>query len=118
MPDKQERYRKRNAAQGLQRVEVIVPEALAPYLKAYARALRDAHSLGLDTPLFDGMGRNIDDRLICSTTAQLKVKPHAGDTTKAPERRAAKLEIGGKRQSKPTPTKKVRPDFSKGLLDE
>lgn len=118
MPDKQDRYRERKNAQGFQRVEVLIPQDAAPLLKAYARALRDAHSLGLDTPLFDGMGRNTDDRLIGSATARPTVKPRAGDTTKAPEMRTAKLEIDGEHQSKPTPTKKVRPDFSKGLLDE
>lgn len=57
MTSKQDRYRKRKAEQGFQRVEVLVPEVLAPHLKAYARALRDTHALGTAPPLFDGMGR-------------------------------------------------------------
>lgn len=118
MPNKQDRYRERKTEQGFQRVELLIPQGAAPLLKAYARALRDAHSLGLDTPLFDGMGRNIDDRQIGFATARQTVKPRAGDTTKTAEIRTAKLEIDGEHQSKPTPMKKVRPDFSKGLLDE
>lgn len=61
MPGKQDRYRKRKAEQGFQRIELLVPEAAAPYLKAYARALRDAHALGLEPPLFDGMRLSTDE---------------------------------------------------------
>lgn len=55
MPAKQERYRKCKADQGFQRVELLVPQELVSHLKSYARALRDAHALGLAPPLFDGM---------------------------------------------------------------
>jgi len=57
MTDKQGRYRQRKIDQGLKRVEVLVPSESVPYLKAYARALRDAHQLGLITPSFEGMPR-------------------------------------------------------------
>ena len=113
MPDKQERYRKRNAAQGLQRVEVIVPEALAPYLKAYARALRDAHALGMEPPLFDGLRSNTrparqDDTAEFSQAAQQhSVAEHVQcEPLTAPLIRQRKSDLATK----------PRPDFSKGLL--
>lgn len=117
MPDKQNRYRERKAEQGLQRVEVLIPQDAAPLLKAYARALRDAYSLGMDAPLFNGMAHN-NDRPIDNATARQTLKPNTGDTTKTPEMRTAKRGIKAERQTKPTPKKKLRPDFSKGLLDE
>ena len=79
MIDKQDRYRKRKSEQGFQRVEVLIPEALAPLLKAYARALRDAHSLGVEPPLFDGMNGNQSSQVIApapSDSAISHQKPH------------------------------------------
>lgn len=113
MPDKQERYRKRNAAQGLQRVEVIVPEALAPYLKAYARALRDAHALDMEPPLFEGMRVSLQkapwsEAQPPSSAAQQDehtVREKTQSDTAAPVRKL----LGAA---------KTKPDFTKGLLDE
>lgn len=116
MPDKQERYRKRNAEQGLQRVEVIVPEELAPYLKAYARALRDARALGLEPPLFEGLlpastqPTPQADTAKFSQTAQQHSAPEHVETEP--------LTATPSRQRKPEKTVMPRPDFSKGLFDE
>lgn len=55
MPQKQERYRNKKVEQGFRRVELLVPAVATDHLKAYARALRDAHTLGLELPLFEGM---------------------------------------------------------------
>ena len=108
MADKQDRYRKRKSEQGFQRVEVLIPHDTAPLLKAYARALRDAHNLGLEPPLFDGMARTApaqEDRARPtpaepSTPTIAPVKPTARGT------------------GLNTVEAKQRPDFSKGLLDE
>ncbi len=115
MPDKQDRYRKRKAEQGFQRVEVLVPEALAPHLKAYARALRDAHTLGLEPPLFDGMGSSAREILqpvepsTALTEQKRELEEHDQPKPPAPAARPAR-EVAG--------ATKPRPDFSKGLLDE
>ena len=61
VPDKQSRYRKRQTEQGLHRIEVLVPSESIDHLKAYARALRDAHRLGARFPSFDGMPSTPDD---------------------------------------------------------
>jgi len=61
MPDKQSLYRKRQAKQGFHRIEVRVPAEGVAHLKAYARALRDAHRLGARIPSFDGMSSAPDD---------------------------------------------------------
>lgn len=97
MPDKQDRYRKRKAEQGFQRIELLVPEAAAPYLKAYARALRDAHSLGLALPLFEGMGNGESKRTI-------DLPP----SDNAPPRKKQSLSS--------TKAAKAEPDFSNGLF--
>lgn len=115
MPDKQERYRKRNAEQGLQRVEVIVPEALAPYLKAYARALRDAHALGLEPPLFEGMRSNTRPDPQAATA---KFSQAAQQHSVAEHVQTEPLTALQTRQRKSDKAIKPRPDFSKGLLDE
>lgn len=96
MPDKQDRYRKRKGEQGFQRVEVLVPREMTGHLKAYARALRDAHTLRLDPPLFDGMSREAGRQ---------------PDATFAINLRSVS------EQGKPKPVKH-RPDFSGGLLRE
>lgn len=115
MPDKQDRYRKRNAAQGLQRVEVIVPEALAPYLKAYARALRDAHALGLEPPLFEGMRSNtrVDPQPATEKFSQKAQRHSATEHVQTDP-----LTAPPSPPRKPEKTAMPRPDFSKGLLDE
>lgn len=98
MPDKQSRYRQRTLDKGFQRVEVLIPESSVALLKAYARALRDAQTLGLQPPLFDGM------RLM-----------RPADTEGAQP--AARMETFS-----PVPQKrhrnaaKERPDFSDGLI--
>ena len=96
MSDKQSRYRKHKAEQGFQRVEILVPEEAAEHLKAYARALRDAHKLGLALPLFDNLARHRGKPAAPSSPA---VVTHAPQDVKK----------GGNS----TP---VRPDFSGGLL--
>ena len=112
MPDKQDRYRKRKTEQGFQRVEVLVPDALTAHLKSYARALRDAHALGLDPPLFDGMKRatSASADLSSSTSAQPAELPASKPVASA--RPAAQPARSA------TVKSKQRPDFSKGLLDE
>lgn len=119
MPDKQERYRKRKSEQGFQRVEVNVPKDTAPLLKAYARALRDAHSLDLDAPLFDGMKRQIDD---CPLGTAVEEHDHrsssARNATPLPGDRIAQPEDGTKNRSRKKSPLKPRPDFSRGLLDD
>lgn len=115
MPDKQDRYRKRNAQQGLQRVEVIVPEALAPYLKAYARALRDAQALGLEPPLFEGMRSNTRPDSKADTA---KFSQTAQQHSAAEHEQTEPLTAPPSRQRKSDKTAMPRPDFSKGLLDE
>lgn len=118
MLDKQDRYRKRKTEQGLHRVEVLIPQGAVPLLKAYARALRDAHSLGLDAPLFDGMEYRTDHRPTGAATTRHAPKPRTGDTANAIGTRTATLEANADRRSKKCTPDKVRPDFSKGLLDE
>lgn len=118
MPDKQDRYRKRKAEQGLYRVEVLIPQDAVPLLKAYARALRDAHSLGLDAPLFDGMERRPDDRPTGAANAQHAPTAHAGGTSNATGTRMVRLEANADLQNIRSAPDKMRPDFSKGLLDE
>jgi hypothetical protein len=56
MGEKQQRYRSGKLASGWERVELLVPGQAAPWLKAYARALRSAAELGLPMPRFEGMG--------------------------------------------------------------
>ena len=96
MSNKQSRYRKHKAEQGFQRVEVLVPEEATEHLKAYARALRDAHKLGLALPLFDNLARHRDKPAAPSSPA---VVTHAPQDVK--------------KGDKSTP---VRPDFSGGIL--
>ena len=96
MSDKQNRYRTRKSEQGIQRVEVLIPKALAPLLKAYARALRDAHSLGMEPPLFDGMNG----------------RPAPQEIAPAPSG-----SIASHQNSRPNEKpKEKKPDFSKGLF--
>lgn len=106
MPAKQDRYRQRKEEQGFQRVEVIVPSETAAYLKAYARALRDAHQLGLEPPLFAGLHR----------AAEIAISSELPETPldrEPPQGRSDHVAL------KPTaPPVKKRPDFSKGLLDD
>lgn len=118
MPDKQDRYRKRKADQGLYRVEVLIPQDDVPLLKAYARALRDAHSLGLDAPLFDGMEHRLDGRPTGATSVRHAPTPRAGGTSNAAITRTAKLKANADLQNIRNVPDKKRPDFSKGLLDE
>ena len=118
MADKQDRYRKRKNEQGFRRVEVLIPQDAIPLLKAYARALRDAHSLALDAPLFDGMERRDGDRPIGAANARHTPKPRVGHTANAAGTRTARLEANADLQNKKSAPDKVRPDFSKGLLDE
>lgn len=56
MGARQKRYRETKLTSGWERVELLVPAAAVPWLKAYARALRDAVALDLPPPRFDGMG--------------------------------------------------------------
>lgn len=116
MPDKQERYRKRKSQQGFQRVEVLVPEAAVPLLKAYARTLRDAHSLGLDAPLFDGMKRQTDRR--SGGTTEKPATNQRALTRSAPKTHAAQPEDSAQNKNQRSTPEKAQPDFSKGLLDE
>ena len=92
MADKQDRYRQRKTDQGFKRVEVLVPFESIPYLKAYARALRDAHELGLERPLFQSMG-------------QRREQEHV--SINQPENKSREIHEINK-----------RPDFSGGLLDK
>lgn len=115
MPDKQKRYRKRKSEQGFQRVEVLVPEEAVPLLKAYARALRDAHSLGLDAPLFDGMGRQAN-RHQGGTTEKPPTTPRARDTSWAPGEQATQPTHSPQNKNRRSAHEKPRPDFSSGLL--
>lgn len=96
MSDKQGRYRKHKAEQGFHRVEVLVPEEAAEHLKAYARALRDAHKLGLALPLFDNLARHRGKPAAPSSPAMV---------TQAPQ------DVKKSGNSSP-----VRPDFSGGIL--
>lgn len=115
MPDKQDRYRKRKSEQGLKRVEVLVPEAMAIHLKAYARALRDAHALDLEPPLFEGMGssaRQISEAIESNTVSTAQKNERVGqDHPRHPTPKvAAPRNVTG--ETKP------RPDFSGGLLEK
>ena len=103
MSDKQSRYRKHKAEQGFHRVEVLVPEEAATHLKAYARALRDAHRLGARFPSFDGM-------------------PPASDGTYS-RKPASILPKADRKSGKPEPkivsgrhAMQKKPDFSGGLF--
>lgn len=115
MPDKQDRYRQRKNEQGFRRVEVIVPEELVSYLKAYARALRDTHAFGVEPPLFDGLGNR--SRSIMPSVEQ-NIQPTAEEIDEAhqdqpdtsPPPKAPSRKTNG-------PTK-PKPDFSGGLLDK
>ena len=103
MSDKQSRYRKHKVEQGFQRVEVLVPAGATTHLKAYARALRDAHRLGARFPSFDGMPATSDGT--CSR------KP-ASVSTKADRN-------GGKPEPKIVSDRHAmqkKPDFSGGLF--
>jgi hypothetical protein len=101
MPDKQERYRNRQTDQGLKRVEVLVPIKMAAHLKAYARALRDAHQLCVDPPLFEGMAR----------VAAIQILPQeAVPTTKT---NARDIESDTTTQNNTN-----RPNFSKGIFND
>ena len=114
MTVKQDRYRKQKAEQGFQRVEVLVPEAAAPHLKAYARALRDAHALGLEPPLFEGMGssaRKTPEAIMSSTTSA--AQEYENKVSDQPVRRTPAVAAPRKDTGEANP----RPDFSKGLLD-
>tara|TARA_R110000850_G_scaffold20172_2_gene60185 strand:+ start:3831 stop:4178 length:348 start_codon:yes stop_codon:yes gene_type:complete len=115
MADKQDRYRKRKSEQGFQRVEVLVPEVAAPHLKAYARALRDAHALGLEPPLFEGMGssaRKIPEAIMSSTTSA--AQEYESKVNDQPVRPTPTVAAPRKDTREVNP----RPDFSKGLLDD
>lgn len=118
MPGKQERYRKRKSEQGFQRVEVLIPHEAAPLIKAYARALRDAHTLGLDAPLFDGMGHSMSGRPDeARAEKQLPLKKHNHNhnaQTNSPKTLAPHTQRKNDKKSSP----RKRPDFSKGLLDK
>ena len=116
MPDKQDRYRKRKAKQGFQRVEVLIPKDTAPLLKAYARALSDAHSLGLDLPLFDGMGRQADKRPGGATLEEQAPKPPAHNTKSAPGKRVTQPTESAQSKNPKSSPARARPDFSGGLL--
>lgn len=116
MLDKQDRYRKRKSQQGFQRVEVLVPEAAVPLIKAYARALRDAHSLGLDAPLFDGMGRQADKRPGGATLEEQAPKPPAQNTKPAPGERVTQPAKSAQSKNPESSPARARPDFSTGLL--
>jgi hypothetical protein len=103
MPDKQSRYRQRQAAQDFRRIEVLVPAEGVAHLKAYARALRDAHLLGARIPSFDGMPCAPDD-----DSRQNRVANPA-----RPDRKHGPPEPG------PSPGKhgvQKKPDFSGGLF--
>lgn len=115
MPDKQDRYRKRKNEQGFRRVEVIVPEELVSYLKAYARALRDTHEFGVEPPLFDGLGsrnrsvvQSVEQNIQTTTEGIEEVRQNQTDTL--PPTKATPRKTNG-------PTK-AKPDFSGGLLDK
>lgn len=115
MPDKQDRYRKRKSDQGFQRVEVLVPEDMATHLKAYARALRDAHALGLEPPLFDGMrmfSRDAPHRADHDMAAASREHEQA----ERPQPNAPQPSATSARKT--TRATKPRPDFSGGLIDE
>lgn len=118
MPDKQDRYRKRKSEQGLKRVEVLIPHDTAPLLKAYARALRDAHALGLEAPLFNGMEGRSDHRMAGAepTPETQKLRANETEGTARTRFKATEANTGPKR--KKSAPDKMRPDFSKGLLDE
>lgn len=109
MPDKQDRYRKRKAEQGFQRIELLVPEAAAPYLKAYARALRDAHALGLELPLFEEISlskRHTSHPVGYGTAPETRDQPKPRAPTANPVRNT-------------TGAATPRPDFDeRGFLDE
>lgn len=106
MSDKQDRYRERKEGQGFQRVEVLVPSTMAGLLKAYARALRDAHALELDPPLFGGMGRTNT----ASTPTEASTENELSDQVAHP--------LADRRHAPNARNPKTnRPDFSKGLLD-
>lgn len=113
MPDKQDRYRKRKSEQGLKRVEVLVPAAFSAHLKAYARALRDAHKFGAEPPLFDGI------RALSTNTAQPQGQNASSMTLKRDEVEKEQIQSNTmERPRKSEKSKNTRPDFSKGLLDE
>ena len=103
MPDKQSRYRNRQAEQGLQRIELLVPSACIGHLKAYARALRDAHRLGARFPSFNGMPFTPDD-----TPRHNPVAPPAkpDQTHGTPQPRPSRGRQGVQK----------KPDFSGGLF--
>lgn len=118
MPDKQERYRKRKSEQGFKRVEVLVPHSSAPLLKAYARALRDAHALGLEGPLFNGMEGRAGHRTAGAEPARQTSKSHASNIEGTALTGSATPDTNAGAKSKRSVPDKPRPDFSKGLLDE
>ncbi len=104
MSDKQSRYRKHKVEQGFQRVEVLVPSESVEYLKAYARALRDAHRLGSALPLFEGMMPGRSPHQVYSANTQ---------STPPPMAEARPLPAG---PSKSKPRRPTKPDFSRGIL--
>ena len=103
MPDKQDRYRKRKEEQGFQRIELLVPRMAAPYLKAYARALRDAHALGFEPPLFEGLSQTKSTTREPFAPKQSSNIPTQDSVSSKSDERTSKI--------------KPRPDFSSGLLD-
>lgn len=115
MADKQDRYRKRKAEQGFQRVEVLVPEDMAMHLKGYARALRDAHTLGLDPPLFEGM-RNRSRNILPSV--EQNIQPTEEQLGEANQDQPVTLPSKPAQTHKTTRPTKPKPDFSGGLLDK
>ena len=104
MSDKQGRYRKHKAEQGFHRVEVLVPAESVEHLKAYVRALRDAHRLGSAIPLFEGMTPGRSPHRVYSTNIQ---------STPPPVADARPLSAD---PSKSKPRRPTRPDFSRGIL--
>jgi hypothetical protein len=103
VPDKQHRYRNRKLQQGFSRVEVLVPSESIGHMKAYARALRDAHSLGSAFPLFEGM-----------TSTPIPSKAQSEPSPAAVARRPTSAPP--KPKPKPKPSHPAKPDFSGGIL--
>lgn len=112
MPDKQERYRKRKSEQGFQRVEFLIPQEATPLLKAYARALRDAHALGLEPPLFDGMRAPVRD----APQTEMASAGKGHGNAERPQPNASQSFATS--SHKTTRVTKPRPDFSGGLIDK
>ena len=112
MGKRQQAYRERRLAQGWERIELLVPAEAAPWLRAYAGALRSAADLGLPMPRFDGMGASS-----LSTPAQHQTQLLIQAASGHVSNRSPNTQLDQGRQPMPPVTPTTRDDETKHFLD-